>query len=418
VEGSWTPGRAGARRGQLDPGQLDPEDLGPGDLGPGDFGPEDPGPGQGGAGTGMRRPVVEVPWDPDEEGPLRPPRRRRLRKVVLISLAALVVVIAGTGTAAYLVARHDLGSMHRIGNPFASIPDSARAQLPAGAAAKDETFLVSGLDSQSPGPAAGTSAAGRSAAGGQRARSDTLMLVHLIAGGAGAYVVSIPSDAWVPIPGHGHGTIDSAYLDGGSALMIETVEHLTGVRVDHFAIINWAGFSALTNALGGVTVSVPVTTYDPSSQLTWTPGLHHLNGTQALQYVTDRHGLLSGDVGLEQRQQEYLRGVLQELRRTGTLADPLSAGSVMHALTSAVSVDSTLSVSAMLHLALSMSGLQTSRIVFGTAPYLGGTAAERGQSVLRLNHAVGAGFWHAFEYDSLPAFMKAQGLKPFAPSAP
>jgi anionic cell wall polymer biosynthesis LytR-Cps2A-Psr (LCP) family protein len=199
--------------------------------------------------------------------------------------------------------------------------------------------------------------------------------------------------------------------------MIETVEHLTGVRVDHFAIINWAGFRALTNALGGVTVNVPATTYDPASQLAWTPGQHHLDGTQALQYVTARHGLLSGDVGLEQRQQEYLRGVLQELRRTGTLADPLSAGSVMHALTSAVSVDSTLSVSAMLHLALSMSGLSTSRIVFGTAPYIG-TAAERGQSVVQLDRAIGPGFWHAFEYDSLPAFMKAHDLKSFAPSAP
>ena len=391
MEGSRTPEGAAGRRGQLDPEDTDP-------------------------GTRTRRPVIEVPWDPDEEGPLRPSRRRRVRKVVLISLAALVVIIAGTGTAAYLVARHDLGSMHRIGNPFASIPDSARAQLPTGPAAKDETFLVGGLDSTSPGLAAGGSAASGSAASGQRARSDTLMLVHLIAGGAGAYVVSIPSDSWVPIPGHGHGTIDSAYLDGGSALMIETVEHLTDVRVDHFAIINWAGFSALTNALGGVTVNIPVTTYDPSSKVTWTPGPHHLNGTEALQYVTDRHDLLSGYVGLEQRQQEYLRGVLLQLRRTGTLADPLSAGSVMHSLTSAVSVDSTLSVSAMLHLALSLSGLQTSRIVFGTAPYLG-TAAVRGQSVVQLNHAVGVGFWHAFEYDSLPAFMKANDLKPFAPSA-
>ena len=395
MDGSWTPGQGAGGRGQLDPGDLDPADVDPAD-----------------AGIAARRPVVEVPWDPDEEGPLRVPRRRRARKVVLISLAALIVIIAGTGTAAYLVARHDLGSMHRLGNPFAAIPTSARPPLPTGAAAKDETFLVGGLDTQTSGPAAGGSAAS-----GPRPRSDSMMLVHLIAGGAGAYVVSIPSDSWVPIPGHGHGTIDSAYLDGGSALMIETVEHLTGVRVDHFAIINWAGFRALTNALGGVTVNVPATTYDPASQLAWTPGQHHLDGTQALQYVTDRHGLVGGDVGLEQRQQEYLRGVLQELRRTGTLADPLSAGSVMHALTSAVSVDSTLSVSAMLHLALSMSGLSTSRIVFGTAPYIG-TAAERGQSVVQLDRAIGPGFWHAFEYDSLPAFMKAHDLKSFAPSAP
>jgi anionic cell wall polymer biosynthesis LytR-Cps2A-Psr (LCP) family protein len=55
-------------------------------------------------------------------------------------------------------------------------------------------------------------------------------------------------------------------------------------------MIDWAGFRVLTDALGGVTVKVPVTTYDPASRVTWTAGAHLLDGTQALDYVMDRRG--------------------------------------------------------------------------------------------------------------------------------
>jgi LCP family protein required for cell wall assembly len=356
----------------------------------------------------------------DEESSLWPPpeppslasRWRAARKVLLISLAVLVVLIAGIAAVLYLEARHDLSSMRRLGDPFASIPPAVRAPRPTGPAAKDVTFLVGGLDSgalaPTPAQAAGSTA---------RGRTDTLMLVHLIAGGRGAYVVSIPRDSWVPIPGHRHGKVSSAYALGGPALTIRTVEHLTNVRIDHFAIISWVNFRSVTDALGGVTVTVPVTTYDPANQVTWTAGSHHLNGTQALLYVRDRHGLASADFGNEQRQQNYLRAMFQQVRRAGTLANPLKAGSVMHALSGAVSVDSTLSVSDMLHLALSLRGLSMSRAVFAAAPYLG-TGTAGGQSVVRLNKSIGPGFWHAFEYDSLPAFVQQHGLHPLGAATP
>jgi anionic cell wall polymer biosynthesis LytR-Cps2A-Psr (LCP) family protein len=131
----------------------------------------------------------------------------------------------------------------------------------------------------------------------------------------------------------------------------------------------------------------------------------------------DRRGPGGGVIASGQRQQAYLRAVFQQLRRTGTLANPLSASSVMHALTSAVSVDSTLSVGAMLHLAFSLHGLSTSRIVFAAAPYVV-TPAARGRSVVRLNQRIDGGFWHAFEYDSLPAFLRGHGPHGFGASAP
>ncbi len=327
-------------------------------------------------------------------------------------MAVAAVLVAGAGAASYLVARHDLSSMHRIGNPFGSIPAAARPPRPAGPAARDVTFLVGGLDTRAPAPTTG-----RGAKSNLTGRTDTLMLVHLIAGGRGAYVVSIPRDSWVPIPGHGDGKINWAYVFGGPALAIRTVEQLTNVRISHFAIIDWDGFRAVTNALGGVTVQIPATTYDPANRVTWTAGTHHLNGAQALLYVRDRYGLASGDFSREARQQNYLRAMFRQLRSSGNLANVLKAGSILHALSQAVSVDSTLGNGQMMSLALSLRGLNPGKMLFATTPYLG-TGMVDGQSIVRLNQAVGPGFWHAFEYDTLPAYMRAHGLGHLRASTP
>lgn len=363
---------------------------------------------------GMHRPTG--PGMPPGPGQPPEPRRRsgwrRARKVLLIAVAVVVVLIAAVGATSYLVARHDLSSMRRIHNPFTSIPSSARPPQPTGAAAKDVTFLVGGLDTRAPAPTTG-----RGAKSSLTGRTDTLMLVHLIAGGRGAYVVSIPRDSWVPIPGHGDGKINWAYVFGGPTLAIRTVEQLTNVRINHFAIIDWDGFRALTNALGGVTVQIPTTTYDPSNRVTWTAGTHHLNGAQALLYVRDRYGLASGDFSREARQQNYLRAMFRQLRNSGNLANVLKAGSILHALSQAVSVDNTLGNGQMMSLVLGMRGLSSGKMLFATAPYLG-TGMVDGQSIVRLNQSVGPGFWHAFEYDTLPAYMRAHGLSHLGASTP
>jgi LCP family protein required for cell wall assembly len=350
-------------------------------------------------------------WSPPP--PRRPSRWRRARKVILVAVTVLIVLVIGAGVATYLVARHDLNSMRRIPDPFAAIPAAGRPPRPTGPAARDVTFLVGGLDTRPAEEATGPRAASR-----DQGRTDTLMLVHLIAGdGGGAYVVSIPRDSWVPIPGHGDGKANWAYSFGGPSLAIRTVEQLTKVRINHFAIIDWDGFRAVTNALGGVTLNIPSTSYDPANHITWTAGTHHLDGTQALLYVRDRYGLAGGDFDRERRQQNYLRAMFTQVRHAGLLANPLQAGSVAHALSNAVSVDSTLGNSQMLHLALSLSKLNMSRIVFATAPY-SGTGSVDGQSIVRLNQSIGRRFWHAFEHDSLPAFMRAHGLARLGASTP
>jgi LCP family protein required for cell wall assembly len=347
-----------------------------------------------------------------DSGQHAPSRWRRARKVVLIVAAVLVVLVAGTASAVYLYTSHYLNSMKRIHDPFASIPSAERPPPPSGAAANDVTFLVGGVDTRSPVPTTG-----KAAASDARGRTDTLILVRFLASGHGAYVVSIPRDSWVPIPGYGDGKVNWAYYFGGPTLAVRTVEKLTGVRVDHVAIIDWAGFRAVTDALGGVTVNIPVTSYDPANHITWTAGSHHLDGAQALLYVRDRYGLTSGDFDRERRQQYFLRAVFKQLRQEGKLTNPLQTTSVLRALTGAVSVDSTLSNSQITRLALSLRGLNLGSVMFATVPN-SGTGMAGSQSVVWLNHKIGPGFWRAFDDDTLPTYMRVHGVKQLGSSTP
>lgn len=339
-------------------------------------------------------------------------RRRRRRKLMMIAAAVLAVLVTGTVLAAYVVTTSYLGSVRRISDPFRSIPAAQRPLRPAGAAGHDVTFLVGGVDTRSPVPTTGTQAQSS-----HRGRTDTLMLVHLIAGGRGAYVVSIPRDSWVPIPGYGYGKVNWAYYFGGPALAVRTVEQLTRVRIDHVAIIDWAGFRDVTNALGGVTVQIPVTSYDPANHVRWTAGTHHLDGAQALLYVRDRYGLPGGDFDRERRQQNFLRAVFVKVHQELSLTNPLQTASVLRALSRAVSVDGTLSDTSIVRLALSLHRLSTGNIVFATVPHLG-TGWAGSQSIVRLNWSLDRSFWHAFEYDSLPAFVHGHRLQQLASSTP
>jgi LCP family protein required for cell wall assembly len=360
----------------------------------------------------------ETPGPPDElipgfgadPSPGRP--RRRLRRYLLICVGVLGLGVVGTGLALYLVARSDLDSFRTIKNPFAAIPAAQRPPVPPGALSQDVTFLVGGVDTRSPVPTTG-----KQAQSDVRGRTDTLMMVHLLSGGRGAYVVSIPRDSWVPIPGHGMGKVNWAYYFGGQTLAIRTVEQLTDVRIDHVAVIDWDGFKDLTNDLGGVTIDIPVTSYDPANHVTWTKGVHHLNGTQALLYVRDRYGLANGDFGREARQQNFLRAVFMKLHHSISLTDPLHMATLAHDLSEAVSVDDTLTDSDLEHLLLDMRNLSTSNIVFATVPYLG-TGQVGTQSVVNLDPELDQGFWHAFEYDTLPAFMQEEGLKTLGATTP
>ena len=175
-----------------------------------------------------------------------PALRRRLLTRVLIAIAAVVVLVALGATGLLLERQRAYDrNLQRIPGVFPAEPD--RPPRPPGRA---ENWLLVGSDRR-----ADQATTGRDATqplwryGAQRA--DTIMLVHLPADRDRAYLVSFPRDAWVPIQGHGNGKLNAAFSFGGPPLLIATMERLTGVRVDHFAILDFEGFRSMTTRWAG-----------------------------------------------------------------------------------------------------------------------------------------------------------------------
>jgi LCP family protein required for cell wall assembly len=126
--------------------------------------------------------------------------------------------------------------------------------------------------------------------------SDSLHLIFLNPAKHHSVMVGIPRDSYVDIPGHGQNKINSALFYGGPDLMVQTIENMSGVHIDYWAITTFWGFTDMINGIGGLTVDVPFAMYDPTySRADFQPGVQTLDGTQALQFARDRHSLTEGD---------------------------------------------------------------------------------------------------------------------------
>jgi LCP family protein required for cell wall assembly len=339
----------------------------------------------------------------------QPPKRHRWRRRFLIGslVGVALLLIAAGGTFWWL--NSFTGKIDRIPGVFSSIPEEERPAKPAegepGHGAL--TFLLAGTDRRSDVPTTGESAQADEFVPGAQ-RTDSIMLMHLTDDRSKAYVISIPRDSWVEIPGHGHNKINAAYSFGGPSLYVRTIERLTGIRVDHLALIDWSGFKELTDAVGGVDVTIPDTVYDSARDKTWTAGTHHLDGDEALEYVRQRHGLPGGDFDRVKRQQNYLRAVMSEALSQGTITNPIRLRRLLDAVTKTVSVDDTLSNSDLRGLAFSLRNLHTNDVTFLTVPTRG-TGFEGRASVVYVDEERADALWKAVKSDDLPTFLKMHG---------
>jgi LCP family protein required for cell wall assembly len=157
-------------------------------------------------------------------------------------------------------------------------------------------------------------------------RSDTLMLWRI--GGGTSRRLSIPRDTAVTIPGHGLQKINAAYAFGGPALTIRTVEAFTGVKINHLIIVNLAAFPQFIDAIGGIDIHTGRVCSDISGgvknggfSLHLRPGVHHLDGRQALVLARTRHNACNpaeNDLTRVRRQQQILNAVKSQLLSLGT----------------------------------------------------------------------------------------------------
>ncbi len=261
-----------------------------------------------------------------------------------------------------------------------------------------ENWLLIGSDTRVEG-----GQANQTTYGGQR--SDTIMLVHLPKNRKAAYLVSFPRDSWVTIPGHGKSKINAAFSWGGSPLLIRTIETVTGVRIDHFAILNFEGMQTMTDALGGVDVRVSQTVTDPMHHQTWSAGVNHLNGERALWFVRQRYGLAGGDFDRIKRQQAFLKALANKAVSRGTFRNPLKLNAFLEALTKSVSVDDTVRMGNLRSLAFGARGMRAGDIAFMTAPTRG-TGRAGNQSVVFLDPVKDKILFDALRQDTVADYLR------------
>ena len=214
-------------------------------------------------------------------------------------------------------------------------------------------------------------------------RSDTAILLHVSADRKHALAVSLPRDSWVQLPectsADGstvhpakEGKFNSAFERGGPVCTVKTVESLTGVTIDHFAVVDFKGFENVIDAIGGVEVCMPTAVDDPKSHLKLPAGTSVVSGAQALAFVRARKTLGDGsDIGRIGRQQAFLSSAIRKLTSLGVLANPVTLYQMLDAATRSLTVDSGLAgVGNMKDLALSLQGLSPKSIVFTTVPFV------------------------------------------------
>ena len=311
----------------------------------------------------------------------------------LLTLAVSAVVLFGLTVAGIMTLTEKLGdNIARVPDAFRGLDGSTRPP-----AADGLTFLLVGTDTRSEAPTTGTAANGT--AGG--ARSDVLMIARLSADAKTAAVVSIPRDSWVDIPGHGMNKINATYALGGPSLLIRTVEKLTALQIDHFAVVDFAGFRSVVDSVGGIDVGISAPTSDRG--VNFRQGINHLDGAEALVYVRQRYGLAGGDLDRAQRQQNALRAVLNKVASTGTLDDPIGLYRLLDATGEFVSVDDTLSNEGLRSLTQKLRGLPPEQVSFLRAP-VSSLGRERAQSVVYLDHAQAAQLWVALRQGTVAMY--------------
>ncbi|MEV6834762.1 LCP family protein [Streptomyces sp. NPDC051133] len=269
----------------------------------------------------------------------KPPRkRRRVGRWIALSLVLLVLAAGGAGYWLY----SDLNGNIKGVDLDRAIGDDRPEKLPT----SGQNLLVLGSDSRS---GANASLGTGNVSG---ARSDTALVIHIPEGRSRAVAVSIPRDTLVTrpectrkdgstLPSAKRVMFNSVYSLAGPACVVKTVEQMSGVRMDHFLEIDFAGFKGLVDAIGGVTVTVDQDIHDKSSGLDLTAGTHELDGTQALQFVRTRHGIGDGsDLGRIGLQQQFLIALLSEIKKQDLLGSPTKAYRIADKLTASLTTDS------------------------------------------------------------------------------
>lgn len=286
-------------------------------------GPGDP---QGPGGQGGRGPRPAPNW------------RRRIKWIAITLVTLLVVVSVGTYFWADSKLHRDVDLSQVIDRPDAG---------------KGTNYLIVGSDSR-----AGMSAEEKKklhTGSAEGKRTDSMMILHV--GSNGDTLVSLPRDSNVTIPTYkgsasgktfpGTGRqvkLNAAYAEDGPTLLVRTIEYNTGLHIDHYVEIGFAGFANIVDAVGGVEMTLDQGFKDKYSGADFKAGKQTLNGEQALAFVRTRHAFAASDLQRTKNQQKFLSALAHQVATPGTVLNPFKLYPTMGSGLDSLTVDKDMSL--------------------------------------------------------------------------
>ena len=197
------------------------------------------------------------------------------------------------------------------------------------------------------------------------------MLLHM--GTGKPVLISIPRDSYVPIPGHGYNKINAALAYGGPSLLVQTVENVTGLRINHYMGIGFGGLANVVSAVGGVRIcvqtAIPADPTGDSGFKGLAAGCTNLSGTQAIAFVRDRHSFATSDLQRIQDQRAFLSALLSKATSPGVYLNPFAALPFASTSASAIAVDKGTSLYDLLQVAFALRDPQTGTVPIANANY-------------------------------------------------
>ena len=286
------------------------------------------------------------PTEPAGTGSGEPPRkRRRGRKAIVVSVVAIVLIA--------LLA-------WPIGLVMWANGKIQHTDALSGAKGTDgTTYLLTGSDSRADGGVKDDGTVG--------ARTDTILLLHVPDSGPTA-LISLPRDTYVDIPGHGPAKLNAAFAWGGAPLLVETVEGLSGLTIDHYAEIGMAGVRGVVNAVDGVRLCYDKTVDDKDSKLKWKAGCHTVHGKKALAFARMRKADPQGDIGRAERQRQLVSAIMGKVDPKALVLHPSRQVALIDAATGALTVDEDMGMIDMGKMALAFKAANGDGGITGTPP--------------------------------------------------
>jgi LCP family protein required for cell wall assembly len=380
-----------------------------------------------------------VPADPV---PADPPPARRRPSVILVAGRSLLALVSAAAVVAMtmLWARVD-----KLEDSVNTTDALAEAQQQAGAPAPDDganDILLVGSDTRTdlqgnPLPLSLLKELRTEAT--DSLNTDTLILLRFPRNGGKSYAISIPRDTYVPVPNWRDEKINGAFGvikakhaermtkagekdrkkieresdSAGRSALVQTVQGLTGVRIDHYAEVTLYGFYLLTKAIDGVDVCLKHATRDPDSGANFRKGPQTVRGGDAVSFVRQRKNLPRGDLDRIVRQQTFLSSAMNKVLAGGVLTDNAKLNALADAVSKTVIMDPGLRF---LDLVNQAQALASGQVEFVTIPVTGvGARNDRGQSIITVDIPAVRAYIAALITSTPPSLAPPPSVPPDAP---